>query len=236
MTGLACRLEQCIGFAAQRVALGVLRTVVDQTDTRVCDALDLLHVERAHHAELQEIFGSALGVCACVDEQYLTALAGHDRCDRTAAHALDALAEQGCTRQQRTGRTCADNRVCLALLDQIQCHCHGRLRLCTQNGGRVVVHVYQIGCMQDGDARGVLSVMRLEHCVDLVLLSDQNDFFVVVLCGTHRTADNGLGRVVAAHRVYCNLHLSSNSFFMVSITSSARSEIFAFFSRLPRIL
>ena len=82
---------------------------------------------------------------------------------------------------------------------------------------------------------GVLQSMRAQHGGDRLGLADEQDILAIFLRSERRTPDGYVGGVVAAHRVNDDLH-SQSSPFRLSMRSSARSEIFAFFSRLPLIL
>ena len=55
---------------AERVALGILRTVVDKTDTRLDNTVYLLRIQRSEECELEQHFSGAFGVC--------TRIAQHD--------------------------------------------------------------------------------------------------------------------------------------------------------------
>ena len=82
---------------------------------------------------------------------------------------------------------------------------------------------------------GVLQPMRAQHGGDRLGLADEQDILAIFLRSERRTPDGYVGCIVAAHRVNDDLH-SQSSPFRLSMRSSARSEIFAFFSRLPLIL
>ena len=101
MPRLARFLELLIRFAAQRVALALLRADVQKTDARIFDAEHFLRVVAAKIRKLQQVFDRALGVRAAVDE-YRLALGRRDgRRERRAAQAADALDEKRRAREER---------------------------------------------------------------------------------------------------------------------------------------
>ena len=232
---VACGLEQRICLPAERIALGVLGAVVDQTDARRLQSVVLLRIQGREEGELEQHFRRALGVRTGVAQHDLAALAGQDRRERRAADTLDAAAVQRRAGQQRAGIARGDERIALACLEQLERDRHGRVRLAAQNGRRVVVHVNDIRSRHDGQMLGVLQSMRAQHGGDRLGLADEQDILAIFLRSERRAPDGYVGGVVAAHRVNDDLH-SQSSPFRLSMRSSARSEIFAFFSRLPLIL
>ena len=145
-----------------------------------------------------------------------------------AADTLNAAAVQRRAGQQRAGVARGDERIALACLEQLERDRHGRVRLAAQNGRRVIVHVNDIRGRHDGQMLGVLQSMRAQHGGDRLGLADEQDILAIFLRSERRTSDGYVGGVVAAHRVNDDLH-SQSSPFRLSMRSSARSEIFAFF-------
>ena len=201
--------EQRVSFFTQRVALGVLGAVVDQTHARVFDAVDLLCVQRAEEGELQQHLSRAFGVRARVAQHDLPALAGHDRRERAAADALDAAAVQRRAGEQRARVARGHERIALARFEQFERHRHRGVRLMAQHSRGVVVHVHQIGRRHDGHARGVLHALILEDRRDLVRVADEQHFLAVFLRRERAAPGCRLRCVVAAHCVHNDLHIKA---------------------------
>lgn len=128
-----------------------------------------------------------------------------------------------------------NERVALAGFEQLERDSHGRIRLAAQNGRRVIVHIDKVGSRHDGQMLGVLHAVRTQDRGDRLRLADEQNVLAVLLCGHRRAPDGHVRCVVAAPRVNDDLHFQSSPF-RLSMRSSARSEIFVFFSRLPLIL
>mgnify|MGYP007026850418 CR=1 FL=1 len=75
---VACGLEQRIRLPAERIALGVLGAVVDQTDARRLQSVVLLRIQGREEGELEQHFRRALGVRAGVAQHDLAALTALD--------------------------------------------------------------------------------------------------------------------------------------------------------------
>ena len=103
MPRLARFLELLIRFAAQRVALALLRADVQKADARILNAEDLLRVVAAKVGKLQQVFDRALGVRAAVDEHRLALGRRDGRRERRAAKPADALDHERRAREQRAG-------------------------------------------------------------------------------------------------------------------------------------
>ena len=207
---IARRLEQRVGLAAQRVALGVLGAVVDQADARLFQPRHALHIQAAHKGELQQVFRRALGIRARVHQHDLPATARHHRRERRAADALDAPAVQGCAGKQRAGVARGNDRVTLALFQHFQRDGHRGFRLVPQDGRRVVVHIHCVWRVDDGQlAAGQRAVPAAlpQDAVDGILVADQDNLLLEGLRSHGRAGDRGQRRVVAAHRVKDDLHV-----------------------------
>ncbi len=75
-------------------ALVVLGPDIGEGDARVPDSHDFLHVDGAHHAELPEHVRFAVHVRPAVDQHEAAPVARHNRRERDALDAADALDDQ----------------------------------------------------------------------------------------------------------------------------------------------
>lgn len=153
MPRLARFLELLIRFAAQRVALALLRADVQKTDARIFDAEHLLRVVAAKIRKLQQVFDRALGVRAAVDE-YRLALGRRDgRRERRAAQAADALDNERRARKERARAARADKAVRVARVQHIEPHGEGRILLVLKGRRRGVLALRKVVDDVYADAR-----------------------------------------------------------------------------------
>ena len=215
MPRLARFLELLIRFAAQRVALALLRADVQKTDARIFDAEHFLRVVAAKIRKLQQVFDRALGVRAAVDEHRLALGRRDGRRERRAAQAADALDNERRARKERARAARADKAVRVAGMEHIEPHGEGRILFSLERRSRIVADLDDLRRVHDLHACGKRRAAALaQRFLDLFLFSGKKDLRAVPFVCHQRALDGCKRCKIAAHGVNNDLH---------GITPSCRS-------------
>ena len=207
MPRLARFLELLIRFAAQRVALALLRADVQKANARIFDAEHFLRVVAAKIRELQQVFDRALGVRAAVDEHRLALGRRDGRRERRAAKTPDALDNERRARKERARAARADKAVRVARVQHIEPHGEGRILLVLKGRGRIVADLDHLGRVGDLHALGeLLAAALLQGLQNFFRFSGQDDVHAVLLLRHQRALDGRERGEIAAHGVDDDLH------------------------------
>ena len=144
-------LQQLMRLARQLVALGLLFADRQQPDTRPLESQRNLREHRAHHAELHQMAGPALGVGADVEQDRRALLGRDDRRQRRPFHAGNQ-AQPGARRHHgRAGAAGRHDRRGVPVGDLLHRDANRRAWLAPQRRRRRLVHPDDVGRIDDRD-------------------------------------------------------------------------------------
>ena len=115
-----------------------------QRNPGILNTHHMLHIGRAHHAELLEHFGTAFHIGSAVDEHEETVVFGHHRGKRHTLHAFDALDNHVCTEYQRTAVAGRNKRVSVPCSQTAQAFCQRTTAFFLHNALGGVVHGHHV--------------------------------------------------------------------------------------------
>ena len=123
------------------VRRALLRLLADrqQPDARPRDAVHRFHERRSHVRELDEVLWPDLCVGTRVEQQRRAPGHRHERGDRRAMHAVDALDVQERGNQRRAGRSRGNERIATAVGDCPRGLDDRRVRARANGAGRLLV-------------------------------------------------------------------------------------------------
>ena len=191
----------------------LLRPHVGQGHPGVLNAHDVLHIGRAHQAELQQHLRAAVHVGAPVDEHEKAVGARHYR---GKGHPLDAphpLDDGGGPHHQGAAVPGAGKGVAPALGQGPQSHRHRAVCFLPDDAGGLVLHGQQLAAGKNfhpSQLRG--NPQLLGAGLQTGLVPGEKDVHSQLLPGLNTAQQNLLGGVVPAKGVYDDFHtLSSTS-------------------------
>ena len=204
-----------IGFAAQLVALALLRADVEKRHARRGHAQHLLRIVAAKVGKLQQILHRTLGVCTTVDK-HRSARCRRDRGGkRRAAKAANALDDERRACKDRARAACADKAVRLTVVQHRKPHGEGRILFPLECRSRIVADLDDLRRVHDLHACGKRRAAALaQRFLDLFLFSGKKDLRAVPFVCHQRALDGCKRCKIAAHGVNNDLH---------GITPSCRS-------------
>ena len=183
-------------------ALVLLGAVAEQADARRRDAEHGAGVVAAHIGKLQQVFRRAVGVRAAVDEHDARIAVGQHGSQRRAADAVDALDDERRAREQCAGAAGGDDRVTLAVTQQVECDRHGSILLAAGRRAGVIVHGDDLARVNDRQ----LGLLVAQAGLDGGALADEHDLRAQLPLRAHRALDDLIRGEVAAHCVHKYSH------------------------------
>ena len=183
-------------------ALVVLGAVAEQTDTRRRDAEHGTGIVTAHIGKLQQVLRRAVGVRAAVDEHDARVAVGQYGGKRRAADAVDALDDERRACKQCAGTAGRDDRITLAVTQQVECDRHGSILLAAGRRAGVIVHGDDLARVNDLE----LGLLVAQAGLDGGALADEHDLRAQLLLRVHRTLHDLVRGKVAAHCVHKYSH------------------------------
>ena len=183
-------------------ALVVLGAVAEQTDTGRRDAEHGAGVVAAHIGKLQQVLRRAVGVRAAVDEHDARIAVGQHGSQRRAADTVDALDNERRAREQCAGAAGGDDRIALAVTQQVERDRHGSILLAAGRRAGVIVHGDDLARVNDLE----LGLLVAQTGLDGGALADEHDLRAQLLLCVHRTLHDLVRGKVAAHCVHKYSH------------------------------
>ena len=162
------------------VALGFFRADAQNADARSFASKNLARINTSHHRELREMKRLALDVRTGVQQDKFISLARDDRSDAAAVHAVNPPDFEGCRRENAAGVAERNQRVGLAVADQLGGTGDGGILFFAERDNRFVVHRHHFAGVNHFDAV-VAKAARRQCCVDGGLVADEverGNFFV----------------------------------------------------------
>ena len=183
-------------------ALVVLGAVAEQTDARRSDAEHGAGIVAAHIGKLQQVLRRAVGVRTAVDEHDARIAVGQHGGKRRAADAVDALDDERRAREQCAGAAGGDDRIALAVTQQVERDRHGSILLAAGRRAGVIVHGDDLARVNDLE----LGLLVAQAGLDGGALTDEHDLRAQLLLRVHRTLHDLIRGKVAAHCVHKYSH------------------------------
>ena len=162
--------QQCKRRVLQFAALVRLCADICKADARLLNTHDLLHIHRAHHAELLQHFGAAFVVCAAVCQHEKALGFRHERCKCHALDAFDALDEQCGANDECAAVAGGRKRIALALCQSAQADRHRALLFGARDRCGLILHRDDIRAVDDLKI-GNVNIQLFRRCSDLLFVA-----------------------------------------------------------------
>ncbi len=183
-------------------ALDVLLADVEQADARPVDTVQVGGDHRAHHRELHELFGRAVGIGAEVEHHGVAVRGRHGGDDCRAIDAGHHAEHVARGREQRAGVAGGHARSRLAFLDEVDRDAHRGVFLATHGVLRTLVHRHHLARLDHGAARGI--GRRDQRAHDFAAADDDQPQVGGLGEDVEGGGNRHPGTVVAAHGVHGN--------------------------------
>ena len=185
---------------------------VGQGHPGLFNAHDVLHIGRAHHAELQQHLRAAVHVGAAVDEHEKAVHPRHDGREGHPLYAPHPLDDGGGAHHQGPAVAGAGKGVALALGQGPQAHGHRAVALLPDDAGGLVLHGQQLAAGEDFHLRQLLGEVQLLGAgLQAGLVPRQDNVYPQAFPGLGAAQQDLLGGVVPAKGVYNDFHSFSST-------------------------
>ncbi len=195
------RLEELVRIARQLVALAFLCPDRQQTDARRLTPQSHARIRRPHDRKLDEVLRPAFHGRARV-QQHCRIPTGRD--NRGERRPIDAgqPAERGMRGHDRRARVAGtEERRGLSIPDRLGRHANGSERLAPERGRGRFGHLDTVRRVEDAKVDGVRPGMPCQRVLDHLARAHEQKADPETPRSDQRPADDGVGRMVATHRV-----------------------------------
>ncbi len=155
---------------------------------------------------MHEVLGPGLGVGAGVDENEVSAFAGHDGGEGGAVDALHHAEPEGAPGHERSGVAATHENACVAVLNQFDSPDHRGVLLFFQGHQGFVVHGDDLRGVKNRESRAQLESGVADQGAKDRLIADERDRVELGLAGKGQlyAEDHFGGPEVGAHGVDCD--------------------------------